>query len=90
MKIRNILKGFEAFKSEFELFERDSKHSNANSNHSKEQIRTIGTTFETNFLPFERNSTHWNANSKFSKGIRSIRMEIQTFRTRFEALECIF
>ena len=49
MQIRTIWKGFEAFKSKFQPYERDSKHSNANSNHSK--------------------------------GIRSIRMQIQTIRT---------
>ena len=52
MQIRTIRKGFEAFESKFEPLERDSKHSNANSNHSKGirsiwmQILTIWTTFE--------------------------------------------
>ena len=40
MQIRTIRKGFEAFECKFEPFETDSKHSNANPNHSKE-IRTI-------------------------------------------------
>jgi len=35
MQIRTIWKGFEAFECKFEPFERDSKHSNANSNNSK-------------------------------------------------------
>ena len=40
MHIRAIRKGFEAFKCKFESFERLSKHSNANSSHSK-GIQTI-------------------------------------------------
>ena len=35
MQIRTIRKGFEAFECNVEPFERDSKRSNANSNHSK-------------------------------------------------------
>ena len=35
MQIRAIRKGLEAFEIKFEPFETDSKHSNANSNHSK-------------------------------------------------------
>ena len=47
MQIRTIRKGFEAFEWKFEPFERDSKHSNPNSNRTKGirsiriQIRTI-------------------------------------------------
>ena len=46
MEILTIRNGFEAIECKFEPFKRDSKHSNANSNHSKEiwsiriQIRT--------------------------------------------------
>ena len=40
MQIRTIRKGLEAFEFKFELFEMDSKHWNANSNHSK-GIRSI-------------------------------------------------
>ena len=40
MDIKTIRKRFEAFEWKFEPFERDSKHSNAHSNHSKE-IRSI-------------------------------------------------
>ena len=52
MQIRTIRKGLEAFEFKFEPFETDSKHSNANSNHSKGirrvqmQIRTIRKGFE--------------------------------------------
>ena len=35
MEIRTIRKGFEGFETKFEPFERDSKHSIANSKHSK-------------------------------------------------------
>ena len=35
MQTRTIRKGFEAFKCKREPFERDSKHSNRNSNNSK-------------------------------------------------------
>ena len=35
MQIPTIRKGFEAFKFKFEAFERDSKHLDANSKHSK-------------------------------------------------------
>ena len=47
-----IWKGLEAFEFKFEPFEKDSKHSNANSNHSKGirsiqmQIWTIRNVFE--------------------------------------------
>ena len=40
MQIRSIRKLLEAFEFKFESFERDSKHSNANSNRSK-GIRSI-------------------------------------------------
>ena len=52
MQIRTIRKGFEAFECKFEPFERDSKHSNANSNNSNQiwsiqmQIRNLQTRFE--------------------------------------------
>ena len=52
MQIRDIWKGFDAFKCKFEPFERVSKHSNANSSHSKViqsiqmQILTIRKGFE--------------------------------------------
>ena len=63
MQILTIRKGFEAFKFKFEPFERDLKHSNANSNHSKGiqsirmQIQTIQKGFEAfewKFESFER------------------------------------
>ena len=40
MQILPIWKGFEAFESQFDLFERDSKHLNPNSIYSK-GIRSI-------------------------------------------------
>ena len=52
MQIRAIQKGLEAFEFKFEPFETDSKHSNANSIHSKEirrvqmQILTVRKGFE--------------------------------------------
>ena len=52
MQILTIRKGFETFKFKFEPFERDSKYSNANFNHSKGilsirmQILTIRKGFE--------------------------------------------
>ena len=64
------------------MFERDSKHSNANSNHLKGiwmQILTIRKgfeAFECKFEPFDRDLKHLNANSNHLKGIRSIRMQI--------------
>ena len=71
---------------------RDSKHSKANSNHSKEirsiPIRTIRKAFEAfkfKFELFERDSKHLNGNSSHSKGIRSIRILIRTIRKKFEA-----
>jgi len=52
IQILTIRKGFEAFECKFEPFKRDSKHSNANSNHWNQipsirmQIQTIQTRFE--------------------------------------------
>ena len=76
---------------QIQIFERDSKHKNANLNHWKGirnirmQIRTIRTKFEA----FERNSKHLNANLNQSKGIWTILMQIPTLPTKFEAFECI-
>ena len=94
MQILTIQKGFEAFECKFkrdsdckfEPFKRDSKHSNANSNHSNE-IRSIQTqiltvrkgfeAFECKFEPTVRDSKHSNAISNQSKGIRTIRIQIR-------------
>ena len=74
MRILTIPKGFEAFQCKLEPFERDSKNSNANSNHSKRiqsnqmQIQTIRKGFESfkrKFEQFERD--------------RSIRKQFETF-----------
>ena len=71
MQILSIRKGLEAFERKFEPLEMDSKHSNANSIHSKlirsvrMQILTIRKgfeSFECKFEPFERDSNHSNAN----------------------------
>ena len=71
MEIRTIRKGFEGFEWKFEQFERDSKLSNPNSNHSKEiqsirmEIRTIRKgfeAFESKFEPIERDSKRSNPN----------------------------
>ena len=79
--------------------ERDSNHSNANSDHSKGiqsirmQIRTFRKgfeAFECKFEPFERDLKHSNANSNHSKGIWSIWMQILNIRKGFEAFECKF
>ena len=62
MQILTIRKEFEAFEGKFEPFEKDSKHLNANSNHSKGfrsnrmHIETIWKgleAFERKFEPFE-------------------------------------
>ena len=69
-KLQTIRKRFEAFECTFKPFERDSKHSNGNLNHSKGigsiriQIQTIRKRFK-----------HSNSNSNYSKKIRSIRMQ---------------
>ena len=93
-EIQTIRKGFEAFEFERDLkhskvngpFEKDSKLSNPNSNHSK----GISKHSNTNSKPFERDSKHSNSNSNHSKGIRSIPMQILTIRKGFEALEFKF
>ena len=57
MEIRTIRKGFEAFEWKFEPFERDSKHSNENSNHLK-GIRSIPMQIQT----IRGDSKHSNEN----------------------------
>ena len=89
MQILTIRKGFEALECKLEPLERDSKHLNGNSNHSKGiqsiriQILTfqikcfvmqIQKGFESNFEPLERDSKHLNANTNHSKGIRSFQI----------------
>ena len=85
MQIGSIRKLLEAFECKFEPFERDLKHSNANSNHSK-GFQSILMKLE----PFERDSKHSNGNANHSKGIRSILIEILTIRMKFKAFECKF
>ena len=80
MQIRTFRKGLEAFEFKFEPFERDSKYSNANSNHSKDIRRSW-----MQIQPFERDSKHSNAISNHSKGIGSIRIQIRTIRKGIEA-----
>ena len=75
------------------LFERDSKHSDPNSNHLK-RIRSI----RIHILNIRKGL---DANSNHSKGIRSnqmqirttrkgIRMQVRSFLKGFEAFECKF
>ena len=45
--------------------------------------------FDSKFKPFEMDSNLSNPISKHSKGIRGIRMQIQTIRMGFGAFECI-
>ena len=80
MQILTIQKGFEPF-------ERDSKHSNANSNHLK-GIRSIhgACKFET----FKKDSKHSNENLNPLNEIRSIRMQILTIRKGFKAFQYKF
>ena len=78
MQIRNIWNGFKAFECKFEPFERDSKHSNANSNHSNANSKLL------------RDLKHSNANLNHSNGIRSIRMQIRTIRMGYEPFICKF
>ena len=72
---------------------KDSKHSNANLNHSKGirsiwmQIRTIQKgfkAFKCKFEMFERDPKYSNTNSNYSKGIRSIRIYILIIRKGFK------
>ena len=97
MQIQTSRKELEAFKSKFEPLERDSKHSNADSNHLKGirsiqmQIRTSRSrkgfeAFESKFEHVERDS---KLDSKHSKGIRSIR-SIRTIRKGFKGFEFKF
>ena len=71
-------------------FERDSKNTNANSNHLKGilnnpmQIRTIRKgfkAFEAKFEPFERDSNHSNAHSNNSKGFEAFECKFEPFET---------
>ena len=87
-------KRFKTFKCKFKPFERNSKQSNTNWNHSKGiltirmQIRTIPTTFEAiecKFEPFTQDLKQSNANSNHSKGLLTIQLQI---RMRFEAIKC--
>ena len=75
MQILTIWTGFEAFDCKFYSYERDSKHSNANSNHSKGirsiriQIRTIRKGYKT----FECKNLN-------------IRSEFEVFESKFKPL----
>ena len=82
MQIRTIRKAFEAFRCKFEPFERDLKHSNANS----KRIRTIRMQIRT----IRKVSKRSNTNSNHSKGIRSIWMQIWTILKGFKVFKCKF
>ena len=92
MQIRIIQTRFEAVKCNLEPFERVSKRSNTNSNHSKKilsiqlQIWTFLKGFEPfdcKFEPFEKDLKHSNAKSTHSKRIQSILMQVRTIRKGF-------
>ena len=76
MQIRTIRKGFEAFKFKFEALEMDSKHWNANSNHSK-GIRSI---------PMQMLTIRKGIRS-IQMQIRTIRKGFEAFQFKFEAFE---
>ena len=98
MQIQTSRKELEIFKSKFEPLEKDSKHLNADSNHSKGirsiqmQIRTSRSRKE--FEAFESKFEHVEKDSKLdsnhSKGIWRIRIQILTIRTKVEIFECKF
>ena len=88
----------------FEAFESNSKHSNANSNHSKE-IRSIWIQILMDLKHSNANSNHsnqipsferkfelfeWELNGNHSNQIQSIRKQILTIWIKFEAFECKF
>ena len=84
MQILTIRTGLEKFECKFEPFERDSKYSNANLNHSKKiqsirlQIRTIWKgfeAFECKLQPFERDSM--------------LRILFEWFKFAFECFESV-
>ena len=75
MQIPTFQKEFKAFECKFEPFERDSKHSNANSSRPK-GIRSI----QMQILTIQKDS----------KGIQSIQMQIRTIQKGFKAFECKF
>ena len=84
MQLLTIRKGFKALKCKLEHFEWDSKHSNAYS-----KILTIQMEIPSIYLnDIQRRFETFKCN--FSKWIRSIRMQIWTLRTRFEAFNFIF
>ena len=87
-----IGKGFEAFECKFETFKRDSKNSNANSNHLKRiwsiwmQIWTIRIGFEAlecKFETFESDSKHSNR----SMQIGMIGKGFKASESKFECLQ---
>ena len=73
--IRTTWNGFQTFECKFKPFQRDSKQSNSNSNHSK-GIRSIQMeiliirkgfqAFESKFEPLQRDSKNSNANSNLT------------------------
>ena len=79
MQIRTIRKGLEAFEFKFEPFERDSKHSNANSNNSK-VIRIIWMQIQT----IQKDIRN------IRMQIRTIRKGFIAFECKFETFEEVF
>ena len=85
MQIRTVQKIFKAFKCKFEPFERDLKHSNGNSNHSK-GIRRIWIQIRTIRMGFEAFECKFDAMNPF----RIVRICIWMLRIPFEWLEFAF
>ena len=81
-----IRKGFEAFEWKFEPFEKDLKHSNANSNISK-GIRSIRIQIQTIRKGFEELRMQIRT---IRKGFEELRMQIRAIRKGFEAIEWKF
>ena len=91
MQILTIPKGFEAFKCKLEPFERDSKNSNANFNHSNgiQSIQMkIQTIREIRIIWMQIRTIRKGSNH--SKGIWSIQMQIRTIQKGFGAFESKF
>ena len=74
MQIQTIRTRFEAFECKFKPFERDLKHLNTKSKHSKgiQSLQIQNLNIPKGFELFERDSKHSNGNSNHSNGIRNI------------------
>ena len=88
MQIQTIGKGFEAFESKFKPLERDSKHSNANSNLLK-GIRSIWMQILTirKGIQIQIRTTRKGFEA-FEFQIRTIWNGFEAFESQFESFEC--